>query len=116
MAKQVALSVIGLLPRDHGGASIQTAGTFRTDDSSTTPKSSPLGYSATIIVLVVPDDAVQLVLKPSTDLRVSEQASMSRYYVVTAGSAEAFAVALQQNVYIRRDSADGTVSFRFAEV
>lgn len=116
MAKQVSLSIIGLLPRDHSGTSIQTAANFRTSDSSVTPKVSPLAYSSAIITLSVPDEAVQLILKPSTDLRVSEDAAMTRYYVITGGAAEAFSVALQQNVYIRRDSADGTVNFRFSEV
>jgi hypothetical protein len=95
---------------------LQTATTFVTQDASTTPKVSPLAYSSAVVIIGVPDAAIQLILCPSTDLRVSEDAAMSHYDVITAGAKEALAVALMTSVYIRRDSADGTVRFRFAQV
>jgi hypothetical protein len=95
---------------------LQTATTFVTQDASATPKLSPLTYSSTIIIISVPDAAIQLILCPSTDLRISEDVAMARYDVIAAGAKEALPVALMQAVYIKRDAADGTVRFRFASV
>lgn len=116
MAKFPVYSNFGQLPRDSGGDVIPSATKFVTQDATGSPQISPLAYSSSVITLVVPDDALQLILAPTTDLRVSEDVAMGRYDVVTAGSKEAFAVALMQNVYIKRDAVDGTVRFRFAKV
>jgi hypothetical protein len=106
----------GRLGREARGDALQTATTFVTQDAGTTPKVSPLLYSSSVITIAVPDDAVQLVLSPSTDLRVSEDPSIAHYDVVTAGSKEALPVVLMQTVYIQRDTVDGTLFFRFARV
>lgn len=116
MAKTTYQAGFGPLAWESTGAQMQTATKFATQDATGTPQTSPLAYSSSVITLVVPDDAVQLVVAPTTDLRVSEESSAARYDVVTGGAKEAFPVALMQNVYIRRDTADGTVRFRFAKV
>jgi hypothetical protein len=64
----------------------------------------------------VPDAAIQIILSPTTDLRVSEDVAMARYDIISAGAKEAFSVALMSNVYIKQDSVAGTVRFRFASV
>lgn len=106
----------GPLARDGHGGSLQTATKFGTQDASDPPKTSPLPYTSVIITLVMPADAVQLILAPTTDLRVSDDPAMGRYDLVTAGSKEAFPVALLTNVYLRRNTIDGAVHFRFARV
>lgn len=104
------------LARDYTGQPLQTATRFQTVDANATPKVSPLAYSSTAITLTVPNNATQMILAPSTDLRVSEDPNMASYYVIPAGACEAYAVALMATAYIKRDSADGTVQFRFAGV
>lgn len=116
MAKDVSLPVIGLLPRDHAGASIQTAANFVTQDASPTPKMSPLAYTTSITTLEVSADSVQFIAAPTTNLRVSEKPDMASYYVVPAGAAEPFTVTFMVNVYIRADDTAGTLNFQFLEV
>lgn len=116
MAKTPDGTRFGMLGRDARGVPVQTACGFATHDAGSTPKTSPLAYSSSVITLVVPDSAVQLVLSPSTGLRISDDPTVTTYDVIGAGSKEAIPVALMQNVYIRRDTTDGTVTFRFVGV
>jgi hypothetical protein len=96
---------------------MQLATGFTTRDGTTpTPLASPLPYLAAIITLVPPDNAVRLVLTPSTALRISDDLAMSRYYVVPAGVETSFDVTLMSSVYILRDTASGTLNFQFATV
>lgn len=106
----------GSLGRDNNGTAIQTATSFVTQDGTATPKVSPLAYDTTVTALVAPAGAVQLILAPSSDLRVSEDSAVGRYYRIPGGSAEALPVAPGRQVYVRQDIAGGTVSFRFALV
>jgi hypothetical protein len=105
-----------VVARDSSGIPIQTATSFVTQDASGTPKLSPLAYSSSVITIAVAVDAAQLILSPSTDLRVSEDPAMARYDIISAGAKEALAVMVMPNVYIKRDAADGVVRFRFAKV
>lgn len=116
MAKESDHASFGRLGRDARGGAMQTATKFSTRDAAGTPLVSPLAYTATVLTLTVPDDAVQLVLSPTTDLRVSEDSVMSRYDVIVAGAKEALPVALMTSVYIRRNTADGSLRFRFVRV
>jgi hypothetical protein len=110
-------SGFGSTARDSSGVALQTATQFVTQDSAASPLTSPLTYTGTtIITITIPDPAIQMILSPSTDLRVSEDPAMVHYDIIAAGAKEAFAVALMPKAYIRRDTADGTVRFRFAEV
>jgi len=92
---------------------VLAANHFVTSDATGTPLESPLAYSNSVITIEVPTDAVELILKPTTDLRVSEVVGMGTYYMIDEGSAEVFGVADMDKVYIVRDSADGVVNFRF---
>jgi hypothetical protein len=116
MPKEPTYARFGQLARDGRGNPLQTAAKFVTADTATTPRVSPLAYSNTILTITVPDAAVQVILAPTTALRVSEDPTMVHYDVIAAGAKEALPVALMQSVYIRRDTADGTVCFRFAVV
>lgn len=116
MSKGQYTEGFGGLARDYTGSNLQTATRFATVDISGTPKVSPLAYSSSILTITVPNFATQLVLAPSTALRVSEDPAMASYYLIPAGACEALSVALMPLVYIKRDTADGTVSFRFAGV
>jgi hypothetical protein len=96
---------------------MQTATGFVTEDATApTPISSPLPYLTTIITLVVPANAVQLMMTPSTTLRVSEDPEMDRYCLVASGTQASFDVAALENVYIMGYASPGTVNFRFTTV
>lgn len=116
MAKEPQWSRFGRLGREARGDSIQTATLFVTRDASGTPKNSPQPYSSTVIALVIPDDAVHLILSPTTDLRISEDPAMVSFDVILAGAKESLPVTLMSTVYLRRDAVDGVVYFRFAKV
>lgn len=95
------------------GEPIQIGGSFQTSDATGTPQNSPLSYTTGVITIAVPDNAVELILNPTTDLRVSELLAMTTYDIVIGGSKESIPVARMSNVYVKRDSASGTLNFRF---
>jgi hypothetical protein len=96
---------------------MQTATGFSTQDATApTPNHSPMAYLTTVIALRVPANAVQLILTPSTTLRVSEDSRMTRYCLVASGTQGTFDVTLLQNVYIAQYASPGTLQFRFATV
>lgn len=103
----------GSLKKDGNNQTIQAGISFQTYDASTSPKTSPLSYSNTVITLAIPTNAVEVVFSPSTALRVGEAVAMTQYYTQAANTVEAYGVADMSNIYIVRDSADGTLNFRF---
>jgi hypothetical protein len=117
MAKNHPSDQFGILARDGRSQTMPFATAFVTRDGTTpTPLASPLAYLTTTISLMVPDNGVKLVLTPSTALRVSDDAAMSRYYTVPAGVESSFDVTLMASVFILRDVASGTLQFQFATV
>ena len=111
MAK--ASAQLGSLPRDRNGIAIQVGFSFSTSDATGTPQVSPLAFSTAVITIVVPDTAVEMVCMPTTDMRISELVGMAQYDVIKANIKEVIGCAKQQNIYIKRDSADGSLNFRF---
>lgn len=101
------------MARSGSGAPVPTSGTFTTTDVTGTPQTSPLSYTTGVITLVVPDNAVEVVLLPTTDGRVSEISDVSVYYFHTANTAQTYPCAKMQNMYFKRDAASGTLYFRF---
>jgi hypothetical protein len=116
VAKNHPNDQFGILARDGRGVPMQLATGFTTRDGSATPLNSPLAYLAATITLVPPDNAVRLVLTPSSALRIGDDPAMSRYYVVPAGVETSLDVTLMSSVYILRDTASGTLNFQFATV
>lgn len=104
------------LPRDSIQTPIMSANWFVTQDATWTPKTSPLVYSSSEIAITVPTNAVEFVLMPTTDLRVSEITWMARYDLVKANSKEVIWVAWISTVYIKRDWSDWSLYFRFITV
>ena len=102
--------------KDQNHESVQIGSEFQTQDNSGTPKTSPLAYSSTEIAITIPDNAVEFIVYPSTDLRVSEVTGMARYDVITAASKESIPCARMTTIYIKRDTADGNLNFRFTTI
>lgn len=106
----------GSLKIDENNRTIMSGSGISTVDVSGTPKTSPLSYSSTTLTIAIPTNAAEMVLTPSTALRIGENSAMSRYYVIPASTTIAIPVADTDNIYIVRDSADGTLSFFFVTV
>lgn len=104
------------LARDASNAVIQAGNSFQTSDATASPNTSPLSYTGSVTTLVVPINALELVLTPSTALRISELVAMGTYNVISAGTTMAFGVAGMSKVYIKQDSANGTLQFYFVIV
>ncbi len=112
-----ASATLGGLVKDGNGQSIQIGGQFVTQDATGTPQTSPISYSSTTIYpIVVPDTAIEMIIMPTTDLRVSEKSDVSRYDLVKANSKECFPVARMQTVYIQESAADGSAYVRFTTI
>lgn len=107
---------LGSMMRDDNHEPLQIGTSFQTSDATASPKNSPLAYSSTTITITVPDNAAEFICQPSTDLRVSEVSSMATYYIVRSSTAEAIPCVKMSSIYIVRDSADGTLQFRFTLV
>lgn len=102
------------LPRGGSHEIIPVGNYFETTDATGTPQTSPLAYSgATVYNLVVPQGAIQLTLMPTTDLRVSELSDVSKYDLIKANTKEIIDCASMANIYLKEDSADGSVYFKF---
>lgn len=110
------LTAAGALYRDGHNSAVQVAGTFTTRDVTGTPLASPLAYSTTEIPLLVPEEAIRVLLYASTALRVSEVTGMARYFVLPATTLWRLDVARMTTVFVKRDSADGTLQFMFEHV
>lgn len=103
----------GSLKKDGNNQTIQAAIGFQTYDASTSPKTSPLSYSSSVITIAVPSNAIEVSFLPSTSMRVSELSNMASYFTVDAGREQPFELGSQDYIYIKRDSEDGVVNFRF---
>ncbi len=103
-----------VLPQDASHLAIETASGFLTTNSAGV--SSPFNFTGTITPITIPDNCAEIIIAPSTDLRVSEDPIMASYYVIVAGSCEAIALAYMPTIYIAADGAGGTANIRFATV
>lgn len=101
------------LPIDASNHAIQVASTFLLQDATGTPQVSPLAYTTGEINLVVPSNAMELVIRATTDLRIKTTTSGTPYYVLPANTAQSFPVNGLSSVYFIRDSASGTANFYF---
>lgn len=100
------------LAKDGSARVVQVASTIKTEDA--TPQESPLAYTAADVTEIsVPTNAAEMILKPSTDLRISEEEAMGSYFVIDAGSVHVIPVGRCDNLYIKGDSAAGTLNFYF---
>lgn len=104
------------LAREDNENPINVGSAIETSDASGTPKDSPLAYSSSVITLSVPANAAEIVVRPTTDMRISEASNAATYYTVLAGTIHTFPLGRMENVYIVRDASDGTVHFYFITV
>jgi hypothetical protein len=105
--------VIGRLVPDGNMKPLPFANSFVTQDATATPVGSPLAMTGSTQTLVVPDNAVEIVINPSTAVvQVSEDSSMSVYFTVPVDTSQSFPVVAQQHVYLKGTSSD-KVQFYF---
>ncbi|HEX9059102.1 MAG TPA: hypothetical protein VF941_02890 [Clostridia bacterium] len=88
---------------------------FQTQDATGTPITSPKTVSSSVITLIVPTNAIAIVIICGTNLvRVSEDSAVANYAVLPSNVPVEFPVTQQNNVYLLRDGAsDATVQFFF---
>jgi len=102
------------LAKDGSARVIQVATSIQTSDATGTPQTSPLAYTTALITaLTIPTRAAEIVLKPSTDLKVSEDSTMTSYFVILANTTQVFPLARADNFYVQGNSSDGTLNFYF---
>lgn len=104
------------LPRDASSQVVQVSNGILTQDSTASPQTSPFAYTTAVTTLVVPSNAVELVLVPSTALNLSEIVSMARYFVIGANTVQAIGCAGMTNVYVAASVTNGTLNFYFVTV
>lgn len=108
------ITEFGLLSIDGQTIPIEVGNYFQTADATGTPQTSPLAYSGTTVYnLVVPTGAIQVTFLPTTDLRFSELSDVSKYDLIKANTKEIIDCASMANIYVKEDSADGSLYFKF---
>jgi len=105
---------LGDMVWDKSDRSVQISSGFKTSDMALSPLTSPLSYAGTIIRLEVPENAVEIIVNPNSDMRISEDSAMTSYDVIAADTKEAIGVSNMKFVYIVQDSGNGTLNFRFS--
>lgn len=101
------------ITREASSIGVQAGGSFVVADVTGSPQTSPLSYTTGVITIVVPDNAIEMIVSPSTDIRVSDTAGVATYDIVRAGTKESIPCASMQNIYFQRDAASGTLLYRF---
>lgn len=101
------------LAKDDNGEAVQIGSSFVTTNGT---QNSPLAYTVAITPITVPTGAVEMILAPTTDLKVSEDPTMTTYDVIVAGTKEAIGCSRMDTIYITRSGGDGTLYFRFTKV
>ena len=108
-----------VLPKDSNNVPVHVARGFVTTDNSGTPKTSPLSVTTTEVSIVVPSNAVELIIvNTSQALRVSETSggTATSYFLIAAGSGEVIQMGEGGTLYIRADSITSTVQFYFRTI
>ena len=113
----------GLMAQAADGTRIQAPTKWQAEDATGTTKKSPLAVADTEIDLIVPENAVWLVIKANgADLRVAiadSGTAAAPYFVVRSGDKDSFPVAAYAgsgvaSVFLLRDASTSvTVDFRF---
>jgi len=104
------------LPKDGSARVMQVATGIETSDATATPQTSPLTYTTSTTTITIPADCAELNLKPSTALKVSEDSTMTTYFVIDADSWHTIPVGRTDYLYIAGETAGGTLNFYFHEV
>jgi len=110
-----AIQNFGNLPRDGSRSPIQTTNSFVTQDATGTPITSPLAYTTGVTTLVVPPNAVSIVIQSSVALKVSEVLTQASYYTTTINGVETLSCGNMANIYLSAAGA-ATIQFRFNTV
>lgn len=102
------------LPRSASHQVIQTANCTAMQDASDTPNKSPLAITTSITTIEIPENAAEIVLKSSVDIRIGVDADLSDgYYVAAANEGKTFGCASMDQIFVRGDSESGTLNFFF---
>lgn len=97
------------LVKDGGNhEAVQIANSFQTF--------APISFTVATTALTVPAGAVEFIVAPTTDLKVSDDNTFTRYDKVVAGTKEAFGCARMTTIYITRSGGDGTAYGRWTIV
>ena len=100
--------------KDASSRVMQVASGIKTEDATAIPQESPLAYtSAAVITIAIPTNAAELIINPSTNLRVSEESDLASYFVADASAFHVIPVGRTDNIYIKGDAVDGTLNFYF---
>lgn len=98
------------ISRDRNGEAIKTSCVFSTDNGVI---SSPSAISSSIVEVAIPDGALEIVLMPSEDIRISEKSDMSSYFIIPSYVMYTEWVAGLDSIFLVRDDIDSTLHFKF---
>ncbi len=101
------------LKRDASHEPMQVAKAIQTYDATAVAQASPLAYSSNVVTIAIPTTAAEMVCRPTTNMEVSELVAMGSYFTVEGGVTTIIPCANTDTLYIKRESADGSLHFYF---
>lgn len=99
---------LNALVRDENTIPVQVASRFVTI--------APITYSSGTTAITVPDGAVEMIISPTTDIKISETGTFTAYDLIVANSKEAIGCARMDTIYITQSSSGGTAYVRFSVI
>ncbi len=103
-----------VMVQDDNHISVQIGSSIKTVDQA--GLLSPLAFAGVIIPIEIPINAVEFIVNPSANMRISEDPLMASYDVIRADTKEAVPAGRVKFLYILQDSVGGTLNFRFTTV
>lgn len=102
--------------REKNREPVFTGGDLLTSDADALD--SPHSYDANgnDFAMNIPTNAAEVILYPSTALRVSEDINLNTYFVIPAGTVITIGVANTDKLYFDADTDAGTLNFAFVTI
>lgn len=104
------------LARDGSQAVLQTGTGIVTVDISGTPKASPLALTTATSTIAVPLNCAEMVIYCTTAVRISEDSTMTRYFIVPASTSWVIPLGKTDTFYLAADSGTPSLFFYFVKV
>ena len=105
------------LSRDGSQTAMQTGRGIATQDATASPQTSPFTLpSASITTISVPSNAAELVMFCATAFKVSEDSTVTRYFMIPASTTIAIPLSGTDTIYLQASTGTPTLYFYFVTV
>lgn len=97
--------------KDNNDIAIPSTTSFVTVDGASV--SSPVAYAGTAVTVTTPTNTIDVSITPTTDMLISEDSTMSSYYLIPANSEKVIGISRMTTFYIKQSASSGSCYFSF---